>query len=135
MTETIVVAIKLVSFVVIVIIMAVMANTMAMSARERTAEYATLKALGFGPPVVGLLIVTESLLLTLAGGALGVWLTWPVSHGVAKSLDNIFPIFDVAPSTVLWQIGCAVVVGLVAAALPAWRAMRGGIVEGLRSIA
>ena len=48
MTEAIVVAIRIVSFVVIVIIMAVMANTMAMAARERLSEYATLKALGFG---------------------------------------------------------------------------------------
>ena len=47
MTETILLAIQAVSFVVIVIIMAVMANTMAMTARERGAEYATLKALGF----------------------------------------------------------------------------------------
>ena len=47
MTETILLAIQAVSFVVIVIIMAVMANTMAMTARERYAEYATLKALGF----------------------------------------------------------------------------------------
>ena len=38
----------IVSFVVIVIILAVMANTMAMTARERLGEYATLKALGFG---------------------------------------------------------------------------------------
>ncbi len=48
MTEAILLAIQAVSFVVIVIIMAVMANTMAMTARERVAEYATLKALGFG---------------------------------------------------------------------------------------
>ena len=47
MTEAILLAIEAVSFVVIVIIMAVMANTMAMTARERYAEYATLKALGF----------------------------------------------------------------------------------------
>ena len=47
MTEAILLAIQAVSFVVIVIIMAVMANTMAMTARERSAEYATLKALGF----------------------------------------------------------------------------------------
>ena len=47
MTEAILVAIQAVSFVVIVIIMAVMANTMAMTARERYAEYATMKALGF----------------------------------------------------------------------------------------
>ena len=44
MTEAIVVAIRIVSYLVIFIIMAVMANTMAMTARERTAEYATLRA-------------------------------------------------------------------------------------------
>ena len=48
MTEAIVIAIQLVSFVVIIIIMAVVANTMAMSARERTGEYAIFKTLGFG---------------------------------------------------------------------------------------
>ncbi len=47
MIETIVVAIEGVSYVVILIIMAVAANTMAMTARERLSEYATLKALGF----------------------------------------------------------------------------------------
>jgi hypothetical protein len=48
MSDQIIAAIRVVSYVVIVIILAVMANTMAMSARERTSEYATLKALGFG---------------------------------------------------------------------------------------
>ncbi len=43
MTEAIVIAIQLVSFVVIIIIMAVVANTMAMSARERTGEYASIQ--------------------------------------------------------------------------------------------
>ena len=43
MTEAIMTAIQLVSFVVIVIIMAVMANTMAMSVRERLGEYAVLR--------------------------------------------------------------------------------------------
>ncbi|HKP66306.1 MAG TPA: ABC transporter permease, partial [Casimicrobiaceae bacterium] len=47
MSEAILLAIQAVSYVVIVIIMAVMANTMAMTARERYAEYATFKALGF----------------------------------------------------------------------------------------
>ncbi len=47
MTEAILVAVQAVSFVVIIIIMAVMANTMAMTARERYGEYATMKALGF----------------------------------------------------------------------------------------
>ena len=47
MTEAILVAIQAVSFVIVVIIMAVMANTMAMTARERYSEYATMKAIGF----------------------------------------------------------------------------------------
>ncbi len=61
MTELILIAIQAVSLVVILIIMAVMANTIAMTARERTAEYATLKALGFGPAFIGWLIVGESM--------------------------------------------------------------------------
>ena len=48
MTEAIVVAIRLVSYVVIIIIMLVMANTMIMTARERVWEYATLRSIGFG---------------------------------------------------------------------------------------
>ena len=42
MVSAIVTAVRIVSFVVIVIIFAVVANTMAMTARERLAEYATL---------------------------------------------------------------------------------------------
>src|SRR5678816_1610369 len=57
MSDSIIAAIRVVSYVVIVIILAVMANTMAMSARERTAEYATLKALGFGPGFLAALIL------------------------------------------------------------------------------
>ena len=52
-TEAIVIAVRIVSFVVIFIILAVMANTMAMTARERLGESATLKALGFSPAYVG----------------------------------------------------------------------------------
>ena len=69
MTEAILLAIQAVSFVVIVIIMAVMANTMAMTARERYAEYATLKALGFASGFVAMLIFAESLGIALVGGA------------------------------------------------------------------
>ena len=69
MTEAIVVAIRIVSFLVIFIILAVMANTMAMTARERTSEYATLKALGFGPGFLGRLIFGESLVIAAVGGA------------------------------------------------------------------
>lgn len=134
MTETIVQAIQLVSYVIILIIMAVMANTMAMSARERTREYATLKAVGFRPWVGSVLVFAESLTLSLVAGGLAIALTGPLARGVGSQLDNIFPVFNVAPDTIQQQWLAALVIGLVAAALPARRAATVKIVEGLRQV-
>lgn len=134
MTGTIVQAIQIVSWVIILIIMAVMANTMAMSARERSREYATLKALGFGPGVPALLIHLESLVLCALAGGTAILLTGPVARLIGSRLDNIFPVFEVAPQTILQQSAASLAIALVAAALPARQAMRVNIVEGLRQV-
>jgi putative ABC transport system permease protein len=134
MTEAIVVAIRIVSYVVILIILAVMANTMAMTARERTGEYATLKALGFQPSFVAGLVVCESLLLAMLGGLTGLVLTYPVAAAFGAAMGTLFPVFEVAASTSVQQVLLAAFVGLVAAAFPAWRSSRLRIVEGLRAI-
>ena len=135
MTEAIVVAIRIVSYLVIFIIMAVMANTMSMTARERTAEYATLKALGFSPGFVAALICGESLMLALVGGLVGILLTFPVAAAFAAKMGTLFPVFNVSQSTVLLQVGCALAVGIVAALLPMRRVARLSIVDGLRAVA
>ena len=134
MSDQIITIVKLVSFVVVLIIMAVMANTMAMTARERMREYATLKALGFGPGFLLALVAGESLFIAFVGCAIGIGLTIPVAAGFGKALASLFPIFRVAPETYLWQFGCAAVVGLAAAVLPAMRAATVNVVDGLRSI-
>jgi len=134
MTEAILAAIQAVSFVVIVIIMAVMANTMAMTARERGAEYATLKVLGFSNGFIALLIFGESVGIALIGGLAGIALTFPVAHAFAEAMGTLFPIFFVSEETIAMQVGAAILVGVAAAALPAWNAARVRIVDGLRSI-
>lgn len=134
MSDQIIAAIRIVSYVVILIILAVMANTMAMSARERTSEYATLKAIGFGPSFLALLILGESLLICAVGGGLGMALTLPAA-AFFKKVASIFPIFAVSSDTLLLQAGCALAVALVAALVPAVRAARVRIAEGLRAIA
>lgn len=134
MSEAIVAAIRVVSFVVIVIIMAVMANTMAMSARERQAEYATLKVLGFGPGYLAALIFGEALLLALVGAAGGIALLFPLAGAIAANLGTMFPVFQVAPATLAMQAGAALLVALVSGAIPAARAARMRILDGLRSI-
>jgi len=135
MTEAILVAIEAVSFVVVIIIMAVMANTMAMTARERYSEYATMKALGFSGGFVALLIVAESLAIALAGGFLAILLTIPIASAFGSSMGTLFPVFFVSRETMLMQLAAALIVGLVASAVPAWRASQVRIVDGLRSIA
>src|SRR2546425_1534655 len=101
MTEAILLAIQAVSFVVIAIIMAVMANTMAMTARERGAEYATLKALGFGGDFVALLIFGESLALAMTGGLVGIALTFPTADKFREAMGTLFPIFYVSDETLV----------------------------------
>ncbi len=134
MTEAIVVAIRIVSFVVIFIILAVMANTMAMTARERISEYATLKALGFGPRFLAGLIYGESLSIALAGAVIGILLTFPVAHAFSKQVGTLFPVFGVSLETVFMQVSAAIAVGFIAAVMPALRASQVSIVEGLRHI-
>lgn len=134
MSEAILAAIEAVSYIIIVIIMVVMANTMTMTARERMAEYATLKALGFSPGFVVRLLFGESLLIALIGGALGLAATFPAVSGIARSLGSFLPVFQVQLSTVVMQAAAAAIVGLVAAAWPAWHMSRIDIVQGLRHV-
>jgi putative ABC transport system permease protein len=134
MSEAILLAIQAVSYVVIVIIMAVMANTMAMTARERYGEYATFKALGFSNGFVAMLIFAESLGIALLGGLLGVALTFPLAGLFASTVGSILPAFKVSRDTVAMQLLAALIIGVVAAAVPAWRAARVRLVDGLRTI-
>jgi putative ABC transport system permease protein len=134
MTEAILLAIQAVSFVVILIILAVMANTMGMTARERSGENATMKALGFGPHHIAFLIFGESLVIALAGGLLAIAVTFPLANGFAAAMGSLFPIFYVSDETVALQFAAAVFIGVVAAGLPAWSAARIPVVDGLRAI-
>ena len=134
MSEAIQVAVQAVSLIIVVIIMAVMANTMTMTARERLAEYATLKALGFSPGFVVRLIFGESLLIAAIGGLAGLLLTLPLAAAFRSAVGTLFPVFQVSTLTMALQLLAALVVGTVAAAWPAWRMSRIDIVAGLRHV-
>jgi putative ABC transport system permease protein len=134
MTEVIVLAIQLVSFVIIFIIMAVVANAMAMTTRERIGEYAVLKTMGFGGWHILALILGESLVITLAGGILGVILTYPAAAIFGHEMSNFFPIFNVEVKTVYFAFTAALLVGVIAAVVPTQRAIRIRIADGLRRI-
>ncbi|RPI45116.1 MAG: FtsX-like permease family protein [Betaproteobacteria bacterium] len=134
MSNEIIAAIRIVSYVVIVIILAVMANTMAMSARERVAEYATLKALGFRPRFIALLIFGESAVICALGGGLAIASMPYVAAAFKHFAGEYFPVFEVSFLTLGLQAACALVVAAAAAVVPAVRAAQTRIVQGLRAI-
>jgi putative ABC transport system permease protein len=135
MTEAIVIAIRIVSYVVIVIIMVVAANTMAMTARERIAEYATMKTLGFGSWYVAAVIFGESIVIAMTGGALGVLLSFPAADWIGAKLSAFVPIFRLSRETIALDLVAAFVVGAVAGIFPTWRGTTIRIADGLRRIA
>ncbi len=135
-SEAIVIAIRVVSFVVIFIIMAVVANTMAMTARERISEYATLKVLGFSPGYVAALVFGEALMIALIGAGLGILITIPMAtlFGSSAIGSAVFSSFRISNDTIVLQAASGLTVGIVAGLVPAWRSARIKIVDGLRHI-
>ena len=123
------------SFVIVGIIMLVLGNTMIMSARERTREYAVFKTLGFtGGHLVGL-ILGESLLISVLGGGFGLFLTVPVIEGFAAFVPKgWFPIFNLESITMILAASSAILVGVVASLFPIQRAIGTRIVDGLRHL-
>ena len=135
MTSAILLAIQVVSWLVIGVILVVLANTMAMSARERQGEYAVLKTMGFKARHLAGLILGESLILALAGGLLGEALTFPAVHFFQDpnwaSISRVFPL---TRDTLALGLAVALMVGLLSAILPAWRAPAWSIAEALRQV-
>lgn len=134
MSETILMAIEIVSFVVILIIIAVVANTMSMTYRERIGEYAIFKTLGYRNWRIAGMILGESMVITMIGSLIGIGLTFPVAKIVGKMLSNYFPVFNVADEVISMAFAASIVIGFLAAIVPTYRAIQIRIADGLRRI-
>ena len=134
MSGSIIVGMQIVSIMVIGIILLVLANTMAMTARERIGEYAVLKTLGFGNGHIVGLIFGESFLIACLGGALGIALTFPIVGLMKVAMALYFSAFPMPALTFILAGGSALIVGILAAIFPAMKALRTSIVDGLRVV-
>ncbi len=121
---------------VVFAILLVSANTMAMSVRGRTREVAVLKTLGFTRQRLLSLLVGEAVGLSVAGGALGIVAAIPLIQALTHRFVALgVPLnMKVTLPTVCLSLLVAAVVGLVSGYLPAYKASRMNIVEGLRHI-
>lgn len=138
MAGAIVVAIEVISFAVVVIVLLVMANTMTMCARERISQYGVMKTVGFRSPHLTTVIAGEAAVLSLAGAALGVALSYPIVHFFGRFLEmnmgSFFPVFELRLSTVLQAVGLCLLSGFLATAFPLLSAVRTPIATALRKV-
>ena len=79
-------AIQIVSYVVLLILMLMLANTMAMATRERTTEYAVMRAIGFQPRHIVGMVLGEGFVIALVGAVLGVGLAPPIVRSLGAVL-------------------------------------------------
>lgn len=108
-------------------------NTMAIAVRERTAELAVLKAVGFSDRFVLLFVLSESLMIAAVGGAIGLALAKLFTLG-GDPTGGFLPIFTMPLRTVPWGLGAALAVGIASGILPAIGAMRLRVVDALRRV-
>lgn len=138
--------------VILVVIFAIVGlgilNTVAMSMFERVREFGVLRALGARPATVVRMIGLEALMLGALGAALGLALGlgfigyWGVAGlhlPVGKALSYWIPFESVIYLRPIWELhlGSAallVLVSLVSAAGPAFRASRLVVAQALRSL-
>jgi len=98
-------------------------NTMVMSVFERTREIGILRAIGWRRSHILVLIQLEAAILGLVGGLVGIVFGWSALHILAAMPQTGSLVSASLPWPLLAEaMGVALLAGLVAGALPAWRA-------------
>ncbi len=108
-------------------------NTLSMSVIERTREIGVLRALGSTRWQVRRTIADESLVIALIGAAMGLVIGTGLGFALLKGLSFGVPGVDYKPpiATMFGVAVAAVILGLLAAIIPARRAARLDVVEAL----
>jgi putative ABC transport system permease protein len=104
-------------------------NIMLVTVTERTREIGLRKALGAKRRVVVWQFLIEAIILTFAGGFLGIFLGAAVSYFVSSA--NSLP-FTLAPHSVALALGVSGVIGLIFGWYPAQKASNLQPIEALR---
>jgi putative ABC transport system permease protein len=112
-------------------ILLVSANTVAMAVRERTREMAILRTLGYTPGEILQLVLGESVLISVAGGVIGIGLGTLLAI-VLAAVGGGFGFTGMKWQAALFVLAMAAAIGLLAALAPAVIASRKNVVESLR---
>ena len=119
---------------VVFAILLVTANAMMMNQRERTAEVAVMKTVGFTDGRVFGLVIIEAAVISLTGAAIGLGLAalLPVLTGFGEG--GFLPGYHVTGGTALVGALVAILLTIASGIFPAWQAARLPVVQALRRV-
>ncbi len=117
-------------------VLALVGNAIVLSVQDRIKEHAVLQTLGFRGWLIARLIVTEGLVLSLAGGVAGAVLGWLVIRWGRFSLSVDGVSLSVSTSAAVLAVGLALsaALGVVAGLIPALQASRREIAACFRAV-
>jgi len=132
-------ALNVVSIVILGIMLLILGNTIAMGVRERTREYAVLRAIGFEPWHVRFFVIAEAGALGIISGGVGLGLGYlfvngPVSKFLEENMGAWFPYFRVSGGTAATAFIVAIALATFASLLPAIQAGRVSVTDALRRV-
>ena len=108
-------------------------NTMYAAVGSRSLEIATLRAIGFGAAPVVVSVLTEALVLALAGAVAGGAVAWLAFNGKHQMMINLTFHLVITPRMFAGGILLALTVGFIGALFPAIRAARLPIAAALQA--
>ncbi|WP_417477486.1 ABC transporter permease [Maricaulis sp.] len=112
-------------------ILMIVGTTMVMAINERTKEIGVMKTLGFPAPRIFRMVLIESILLSLVGGALGLGLASLLITGAAAAMSGFLPGLAMPATVLLIGAGLALALGFITGIIPAINAQRVTIVNAL----
>jgi putative ABC transport system permease protein len=119
--------------VVFFTLLLVTGNTMAISVRERTGELAVLKAIGFPDRAILGFILSESVIIALAG-CVGLLFAVAAIPVLGQATAGMLPTLLIPPRVLVYGFVAALVVGFASAILPGLGAMHLRVVDALRRV-
>lgn len=127
--------VNVVTMLVLISLLLVVANSMAMSMRERTMEIAVLKALGFLRGRILTLLLSEAVFIATVGGSLGCLASyWLLNQrGFTAGFGPLSNV-RVTTTVLLEGISVSALMGLASGWIPAWRATNVPLIEALRKV-
>ena len=130
-------ALNAVAALAIVAMSLVAANTMMIALRERGAEMAVMRAVGFRPSTIAALVVAESGVIGIAGGVVGCLIAYTFARLIPFSMLSLGPIdlFEILPLQVMVvALGLAALIGAAAGIMCLPAILRKSVAAGLRAV-